>query len=295
MISTVAPSKPSLRRGLLKREWIPLALLVPLVIALRFDLWQCQSKYQYFTTLVGFALFAVALILGAFKGKKWSDPPEKGDLRAQPSWQKHAAFLSGYFIVMGVVTLLVWILGIPEFRGDFGLWFRSGAWYLFFVVIFGINVFLIRRHLQHIHLHALALTCLILTVILSAYEAILLFQNMGWKYNHTVMGWVLGVPVENILFSYPLAPAFCIILYSIFSVNRNQLQAFVLMVSILFPAAILVEILGIYGLNLWHVFNDQSVWPMGRTNFEEFFYWFLFQVISLAMYEYFNRNLKRPN
>ncbi|MFH1761834.1 MAG: hypothetical protein ABIA63_12115, partial [bacterium] len=46
---------------------------------------------------------------------------------------------------------------------------------------------------------------------------------------------------------------------------------------------------GIYPLNLWEIFNEHSIWPMGETNIEEFIYYIIFQLLSVILYIYFDK------
>ena len=133
----------------------------------------------------------------------------------------------------------------------------------------------------------------ILITVLVGYEAILLSQGTGWRYNNTVIGWIMGVPVENIIFIYPVAPALNMILYSLFTRQLNDLKAFWYLMALVIPASIVTELIGIYPLNLWEIFNDQSILPMGQTNLEEFVYYIIFQLMSVTFYIYFDKNLKR--
>ena len=130
--------------------------------------------------------------------------------------------------------------------------------------------------------------------MIAGYEAILLSQGTGWRYNGTVIAWVFGIPLENVIFIYPVAPALNMILYSLLARRLNPLKAFWVLIALVLPAAAAVELIGIYPLRLWDVFNEKSIWPMGRTNLEEFVYYGAFQVLSVVVYAYFVRNMPDP-
>jgi len=264
---------------------------IGLLLALTFDLWRCHSKYLYFTTELGLALLCGFLYVLVFRGRSWGEAFEPDDEVPRTGWKiRTAAFLAYIGLATGVLAL-VWI-GMGAVQDlNWRVWFKSGTWYLYYVFIFAVNVVLMRHRLSRLDYRALAASVLVLTLLLTAYEVILLSQGTGWRYNHTVIGWVLGVPVDNILFIYPVAPALCMALYSIVTRHLNDLKAFWATMAILAPATIVVELIGIYPLDLWQIFNDRSVWPMGKTNFEEFFYYILFAASALLLYLWFERNL----
>jgi hypothetical protein len=120
----------------------------------------------------------------------------------------------------------------------------------------------------------------------------MLNNGAGWTYNRIIPVAFLGIPVENILFIYPVSPALTMIFYSIITRSLNDLKAFWLLNLILLPCSIGFELIAIYLLDVWTVLNEGSIWPMGRTNFEEFFFYILFQFFSIALYVFFKRRLR---
>jgi hypothetical protein len=267
-------------------------LITGIMLLMTFDVWESQSRYLYFSTEIILLLFTGAMYAGIFKGEKWNAPPEPDDDRPEPNWKRNALCLIAYFFALGIILCSVWVLNKFVLGQDAHTWFKSGMWYLYYVGIFGLFFILVRRHLQYIHVQALWLTIISMVIILVAYEVILLSQGTGWEYNRTVIGWLMGVPVDNILFIYPVAPALCIVLYTLFTRHLNNLKAFWYLMALLIPSSIVVELIGIYPLDLWEIFNDQSILPMGQTNLEEFVYYVIFQLMSVTMYLYFARNLK---
>ncbi len=73
------------------------------------------------------------------------------------------------------------------------------------------------------------------------------------------------------------------------------MKAFWMTNLILIPGAIIVELIAVYPLDLWRIFNDYSVWPMGKSNFEEFTFYIMYLQASLVLYAYFDRNLMGEN
>jgi hypothetical protein len=126
---------------------------------------------------------------------------------------------------------------------------------------------------------------------LSTYEIILLARGIGWRYNNTVIGYLLGIPLDNVLFVYPVTPVFIMIFYSIITRRLNDLKAFWLLNLALIPVGIIFELLAVYPLRIWRVFTSQSIWPMGRTSLEEFLFYFIMQFLTLSLYAFFSRNL----
>jgi hypothetical protein len=278
-------------------SWNPVlwlfGLLALLLLLLAFDVGRCATKYLYFTSEIGLFLVACVLYVECFRGMKWGDPPEKADLSPQPGWRKFSRELLLSFSLLAALLALVWVLRSGGEAGGFRAWLKSGFWYLYYLGIFGVSILLIRRHLQYVHRKALVTAAFIMAYFLATYEMLLLSRGTGWAYNHTVIGWLLGVPIDNLLFIYPVAPALTMVFYSVLTRTLNDLKAFWILNLVLIPASAVVELIGNYPLNLWKIFNDQSVFPMGKTNLEEFLYYILFQFLAILLYVYFARGFKR--
>jgi len=263
-----------------------------LILVMTFDLWGSGSRYLYFATEVGLLLAALGLYLQVFRHKHWSDAAEPEDSKPRPRWRSHAAFLLGLYLLLVGIMATIWVLFEHVDHEPLHVWLRSAMWYGYYVVIYGIFVVLVRKRMQFVNFRALLISVLFLEVLLTGYEAILLAMNTGWRYNHTVIGWLFNVPVDNILFIYPVAPALCMVLYSVVTARLNDLKAFWALVAFLFVASSIVELIGIYPLDLWEIFNEGSIWPMGQTNLEEFLYYLIFELLSLLLYLFFDQNLK---
>jgi hypothetical protein len=270
------------------------AMIIVLILFLTFDLFKSSSVYLYFSTEIGILFFALAVYFSAFKGVKWSSPSEKVDAIPRSQWKVFSKDLFIGFISLGLVLTAIWIAtGLIE-HSSIKVWLKKGAWFLYYIGIFTVSVIIIRRHMKYVHARALVTAVIIMVFFLTTYEILLLSHGTGWKYNNTVIGWFIGVPVDNVLFIYPVATALTMIFYSVITRNMNDLKAFWLLNLILLPCCIIVELIGIYPLNLWEIFNQGSIWPMGQTNLEEFLYYILFQFLSIALYVFFQRNFKTP-
>ena len=103
----------------------------------------------------------------------------------------------------------------------------------------------------------------------------------------------MGNLIHNDAFC-PLISTDTMIFYSILTRRLNDLKAFWLLNLILAPASVVVELIGIYPLNLWEIFNEGSIWPMGQTNFEEFLYYIMCQFLSITLYIFFSRVMVNP-
>lgn len=269
------------------------ALIIALILVLTFDLFNSASVYLYFSTEIGILLFSLAVYRAAFQGKKWDDPPEKDDERPRPDWKKFAQELSLGFVALAVILAAVWIITGFTAYSPFKVWLKKGAWSLYYAAIFGISIVLIKKYLKYIHALAMVVTTIIMVLLLTTYEIILLAHQTGWYYNNTVIGWFLGVPVDNVLFIYPVAPALAIIFYAVVTRHLNDLKAFWLINLILVPASIIVELVGIYPLDIWTIYNNASVLPLGKTDLEEFLYYILFQFLAIALYVFFCARFKK--
>lgn len=285
-------------RSLLPRMATPVnasfGLIIVGLVLMSFDYQSSQSKYLYASSEVVLLLLCVALYFAVFPGARWDDAPEPQDRLRSHDWRHVKHLLGGFFVVLAAAAALNWVVAAPETPGSTRAWLRTGSWYGFYVVVFGLFLVLVRRHLQTVRLLPIFVSTFTCAVLLCGYEAVLLSQGTGWRYDGSVIGWIFGIPIENLLFIYPVAPALNMILFSIISRRLNDLKAFWLLIAMIVPAAAIVELIGIYPLHLWDVFNDKSIMPLGRTNLEEFVYYAVFQVLSILIYAYFVRNIRHP-
>lgn len=279
--------------GLSRRPVLVTAgLIVVLLLILTFDVFHSATRYLYFSTEIGIFLVAMLVYFPALQGIRWRDPPEKGDEAPRPGWKAFAGDLLAGFAALALVLALVWAVQAYLAGEAFAAWLRRGSWYLYYIGVFGVSLLIIRRHLKHVHRTALMTATLVMVYFLSTYEMLLVDRGTGWTYNRTVIGQLLNVPIDNILFIYPVAPALSMVFYSVLTRRLNDLKAFWLLNLVLAPCSVIVELIGIYPLNLWEIYNGKSVWPMGQTNLEEFLYYFLFQFFSVIIYVYFSRQFK---
>ncbi len=272
--------------------FITLGMIIILLFLLTFDLYHSATRYLYFSTEIGILLFAMLIYFPALNGIKWNDPPEKEDMTPQPEWKTFAKRLFTWFFILALFLALIWIVQGFLNQENIGVWLKKGFWYIYYIGIFSVSLLLIKRHLQYVHPMAMITTIIIMVYFLTTYEMLLFYQNTGWTYNNTVIGMLLGVPIDNILFIYPVAPALTMVFYSILTRHYNDLKAFWLLNLILAPCSIIVELIGIYPLNLWEINNEKSICPMGQTNLEEFLYYFLFQYFSIILYVFFTKQFK---
>ncbi|MGL1935173.1 MAG: hypothetical protein OCD01_09135 [Fibrobacterales bacterium] len=268
-----------------------LALFV-LLIVISFNLFQLQTRYLYFCGELVLLFCTVLIYNGTFREMRWNEPFETVDHSLDTIAGKKGKIFGIAFAVLLLVNILVWIITGVEDHSAFKSWVRMGLWFGFFAVASSLFYFFIRKRDNFFNTRSLIITTLLMVVVLTGFEAVMLHWGHAWSYNHTVMGWVLGIPVENILFVYPVTPAFCIVVYSIITRYRNDLKAFWFASFILVPSAIAVELMSIYTLDLWHIYNDYSVLPMGKVNLEEFFFYAVFLELTLVTYIFFDRNLK---
>ena len=267
--------------------------IIILILVMTFDLGKSASVYLYFYSEIGLLLFSLAIYFSAFEGKKWNDPPEKDDNIPQPDHRKFIKELSFGFISLAVILCGIWILKGVAQQETVRSWLKSGFWFLYYIGVFGVSAIIIRRHMQYVHSLAMVVSVIIMVYIAATYEILLLSHGTGWQYNNTIIGWILETPVENVLFIYPVAPALTMIFYSVISRRLNDIKAFWLINLILIPCSVAVELIGIYPLNLWYIFNDASVLPLGKTNLEEFIYYILFQFLSIVLYVFLSNNFKK--
>ncbi|MBL8026363.1 MAG: hypothetical protein JNL74_08120, partial [Fibrobacteres bacterium] len=111
---------------------------------------------------------------------------------------------------------------------------------------------------------------------------------------NTVIGTVFGIPIDNVLFTYPISPVLAMMMYAIFTRNRNDKRAFWKINAILAPASIVFELIAVYPLDIWRVHKSQSVLPLGKTSLEEILFYVLMQFFSIALYAFLLRSFRKP-
>jgi hypothetical protein len=269
-------------------------IMVGMILCWHNDWFGCASRYLYFSSEIGVLLVALAVYNATFAGMKWSAPPETGDRIPVPGWRLFTRKLIYWLAGLTLIMLLVWLAA--GIRGELppAQWFKRGIWAGYMLVVYSISIVLVFRYIAYVNHFALAVTATIMVYLLSTYEIILLDRGMGWEYNNTVIGYLFGIPLDNILFVYPVSPVLAILFYSVLSRDRNDLRAFWLINALLAPASVIFELLAVYPLDIWRVFTGQSVWPMGKTCIEEFIFYFLMQFLSIVLYAFFKKQTKGP-
>jgi hypothetical protein len=270
---------------------VPVAGLMLLGFALMFDWCRCATRYLYISSEIGILFVALIIYHAAFLRIRWNDPPERRDDHPKPHWQQFARELGFGFGFLICMLLIVWcIFGILE-KCSNTAWFNRAIWSGYLLGIYAISIIIIARNLKYINAKALVVSAAIMVYFLSTYEITLLDRGIGWSYNNTVIGYLLGIPLDNVLFVYTVTPVMIMIFYSIVTRRLNDLKAFWVLNLALVPVGIVFELLAVYPLNIWRVFTSQSIWPMGRTSIEEFLFYFLMQFVALTLYAFFSRNL----
>ena len=236
-----------------------------------------RDQYLYASTLCTLGLFVWFLHVQVFEGIGWRAPAEVQD-RALPSGWRHwsALLLGAAAAAAAVLTGLWWTLGKAG----------SGGWFAFYAVLFTVFIVGTWRWRAFLDVRSAVLAALAMDVVLAAYEHLLLGQGTGWDYHGTDIYSLFHVPVENMLFVYPMASAVCSLLVSALLTRWNRFRAFWSLMAVLSVVFVAVEFLGIWVFELWTVeeFANKSVFPFLRTNLEEFVYYFLFQGLSLLVY-----------
>ena len=254
------------------------------------ELW--SETYLYASSLA--FVFTICGFLHAivFRDCKWTDPPERVDTLDRPDWREHGAAFARAVTSGAMFVAVVWALLMQ--LGDDS--FHSGGWYLFYIAIFAPFVAFTRKRTENVNFKATLVTVLVMDLILSSYEYLLLSRGTGWAYEGTIIGHIFDVPVENILFIYPVAGALVCVLYSIVTRYHNDFKAFWLLMGGLTCVFVPVELVGIGWLHLWDVdrFSRLSILPFWHTNIEEFVYYLLFQALAALFYIWFEQNLARP-
>lgn len=190
-----------------------LLLGVVLLFALSRDWFQSASRYLYFSTEIGLLILSFMLYGETFAKKKWSDPPEPEDKRPRPDGKKTAKLLLFVYGFLIFCVMILWFGWIRSAHLDVAQSLRKAAWFLYWLVFFSSTLFLIWRNLRYVYIRALVFVSIAMTILLTTYEIILLSHGMGWKYTQCILGWVLGAPLDSVLFVYPVAPALVILIY----------------------------------------------------------------------------------
>ena len=270
-------------------------LMVALIISWHADWLQCASKYLYFSSEIGIFIIAMALYIATFGNLHWSDKPEEEDNRPQPGWQRFTRECAFWFAGLAVLMLCVWLTAGIWGGLSTSAWLKRGIWAGYMLAVYVISIVMVFRYFAYVNAFALATTATIMVYLLSTYEIILLDRGIGWEYNNTVIGYLFGIPLDNVLFVYPVSPVLAILFYAIVSRRRNNLRAFWLINALLVPASVAFELLAVYPLDIWRVFTGQSVWPMGKTSIEEFLFYILMQFFSIALYSFFALHAVKPS
>ena len=269
--------------------------MVVLILCWYADWFQCASKYLYFSSEIGVLIIATALYIATFGNMRWSDRPEEEDDRPQPGWQRFSRECAFWFAGLAVLMLCVW-LTVGMWGGlSASAWLKRGIWAGYMLIVYIICIAMVFRYFAYINAFALGTTAAIMVYFLSTYKIILLDRGVGWEYNNTVIGYLFGIPLDNVLFVYPISPVMAVLFYAVVSRRRNNLRAFWLINALLIPASVVFELLAVYPLDIWRVFTGQSVWPMGKTSIEEFLFYMQMQFFSIALYSFFSLHSAKPS
>jgi hypothetical protein len=215
------------------------------------------------------------------------------DERPKPHWRRFSGELGMWFLGLVAVLFAVWI-AVGTLGGiSASAWLKRAVWSGYMLGVFVLSILVAVRNLEYINAKAAITSSVIMVYFLSTYEITLLSRGIGWSYNNTVVGYVFGIPLDNVLFVYTVTPFLIMVFYSIAACHFNETKAFWLLTCAMAPVAGIFEILAVYPLNVWRVYTAQSVWPMGRTSIEEFLFYFLMQFLSVALYAFFCRNFTR--
>jgi hypothetical protein len=269
--------------------------IILLVIFWSFDIARCSTKYLYISSEIGLIFFSAILYLATFSRIRWNDPPEKSDGQPKPHWSQFAKSLGLGFGILVCTLLCIWF-GMGIFgHYTFDVWLKKGIWSGYMLGAYIISIIIIAQNLKYVNAKALLVSATIMVYLLSTYEITLLDRGIGWTYNNTVIGYVFGIPLDNVLFVYTVTPVLVMIFYSVITRHLNDLVAFWLLNLIMIPVAVGFELLAVYPLDIWRVFTSQSVLPMGKTSIEEFLFYFIVLFSSVVLYAFFSRNLVKHN
>ncbi len=267
------------------RRLVPIALAWITVGAIAF--WPvARDGYLYASTLVSLG-FLCAFAYSEVAADSASRPDLQRPEAAVPAgWKAWAGVLLGAAVGAGLAMAgLWWLVGRTHPR--------SGGWFLFYAILFTSFVIATWRFRKYLDVRAAFVTALCMDVVLSAYEHLLLTQDTGWDYHGSEIYSLFHVPVENMLFIYPMASALCSLLIAAARGRWGVIGAFWRLMAALSVVFIVVEFVGIWTFHLWSVdeFASKSVFPFLHTNLEEFVYYFLFQALSMLGYLWLHGNL----
>lgn len=280
----------------MKTRWLTvwcLGSVIVLIICWTKDIGTCASRYLYFSSEIGTLLIALTVYFTAFHGVRWNDPAEPGDDTPQHGWKRFSRTLFFFFLLLIAVMTIVWIsIGIAGGLSTTA-WFKRALWSGYMLGVYAICIVLVVKYFKYIRAMPLVVATTIMIYFLSTYEIVLLDRGIGWCYNNTVIGNVFGIPLDNVLFVYPVSPALAMIMYAVVTRRLNDLKAFWLMNLILTPVSIVFELIAVYPLDIWRVLTTQSLLPMGKVSIEEFLFYFVMQFLSIALYAFFCRTMKK--
>ena len=251
-----------------------------------------RDTYLYFVSLLFVGAMGGFLHSVVFPAESWGRAPEPGAVTPRQGWQVHARRFHKLAALSCGLVAGIW--GILLWTGERGL--RSGGWFLFYVVIFAVLLVTTRPALKVANFRAVAATAVAMDVVLAAYEHLVLRHGTGWAYTGTIIGEVLSVPIENLLFIYPMAGALVGVMVAGARATRSDLRALWFVMGVLACIFVPIEFIGIGGFGLWDVdrFRHLSVWPFWHTNIEEFIYYLFFQLLAGLIYLWLDRNLAPP-
>lgn len=270
-----------------------LGLVIVVVLCWTTDIGACASRYLYFSSEIGTSLIALAVYFTAFHGVRWNDPPETEDDVPQQGWKRFGRALVIFLLVLIAVMAIVWVSAGIAGGLSAVAWFKRALWTGYMLGVYLICIVLVIQYFKYIRALPLVVSIVIMVYFLSTYEVVLLDRGIGWCYNNTVIGEVFGIPLDNVLFGYPVAPALVMIMYAVITRRLNNLKAFWLLNLILIPTSIVFELVAVYPLDIWRVLTTQSILPMGKASIEEFFFYFVMQFFSIALYAFFCRTMKK--
>ncbi|MBN1574942.1 MAG: hypothetical protein JW913_00215 [Chitinispirillaceae bacterium] len=270
-----------------------LGLVIILIICWTTDIGLCASRHLYFSSEIGTLLLALAVYVTAFHGVRWNDPAEPGDDSPQQGWKRFSRELVSFFLLLGAVMAIAWVsLGIAGGLSTIA-WFKRAIWMGYMLGVYAICIVLVVRYFKYIRALPLVVATAIMVYFLSTYEIILLDRGIGWCYNNTVIGYIFGIPLDNVLFVYPVSPALAMIMYAVVTRRLNDLKAFWLLNLILAPVSVVFELIAVYPLDIWRVMTTQSILPMGKTCIEEFLFYYIMSFFSISLYAFLCRNMKK--
>ncbi len=260
---------------------IPLAAL---------DVWQCRSKYLYLSLEWFLSFCALFLYFETFK----DDFPFKKLFKEKDlSVSKSVGlFVRASFAVCCSLFLLVWVTTAVISNWPFAYALLRGRWGLFYVAVFSISFLIIRKRLSLVRPRAMMVSLIIMMIVLTAFEYALVMDSKGWAYGDVIIAFAGRIPIDNLIFVYPLAVICCFGFVSAACRFLGGEKGVLILNAILMPASIIVEWVCIYILHLFRIYPENSILPLGQTSFEEILYYVHFQFLATVLYVYFSRRIK---